>query len=566
MLKREILDGMSEYRIDPTLIKIKENAPNIEGGQGVVVVGTFRASARAKKTVSVDFVEHGMDEEGVRKLAADRRMDLKVLVEQESKRSSTEELKEILNDLRQTTDMPAVHTEGQEEQLPERTVTIKILGWNQDDLQESTKFFKLNILVNSSYRAVITDFGSARIRRNVASKERENQSPLPGDPLVYDDLAAAGTSPEVKFNPSTREFTLTGPKFSLRWTAPEVLAGEDQDFPSDMWAMGWICWEMVTGRIPFDELHQETTIVVRTTMGNLPAIRENIDLSHVLKLCSLMSECWASQPAKRIDASAFQQRVRIMPSETPSSNAGEGHKTRSARLLMELGQMYGLQDNHQEAEFHYQLAVDVATRTRDEAAKANALIHLGQMYNSQSKLSEAERALVEAQDIHSRIGNNQGVADALKGLGHVYRARSKDREAEKALMEAHEMYSLIGHNLGAAQALLGLGDIYSAHSKNDEAGKTFTKAYEMLLLVGDDLGAAHALEGLGEVYWAQSSYGEAERAFTDAHEIHSRIGNHVGIANAYLGLGKTYSAQSMHGKAEKALITAHETHSRIGDQ
>ncbi|KIO19769.1 hypothetical protein M407DRAFT_62505, partial [Tulasnella calospora MUT 4182] len=50
----------------------------------------------------------------------------------------------------------------------------------------------LNILVNSSCQAVITDFGSARL-----------------------------TSTQAKFNCSTSALTLTGPAYSLRWTAPE---------------------------------------------------------------------------------------------------------------------------------------------------------------------------------------------------------------------------------------------------------------------------------------------------------------------------------------------------------
>lgn len=55
------------------------------------------------------------------------------------------------------------------------------------------------------------------------------------------ELAAAS----AEFNPATGELTVTGPKFSLRWTAPEVLGNEVQDLPSDMWAAGWICWEVI---------------------------------------------------------------------------------------------------------------------------------------------------------------------------------------------------------------------------------------------------------------------------------------------------------------------------------
>ncbi|KIO17555.1 hypothetical protein M407DRAFT_84856, partial [Tulasnella calospora MUT 4182] len=71
----------------------------------------------------------------------------------------------------------------------------------------------LNILVNASYRAVITDFGSARIKRSIVSEMEKNKSEI------------------------TRQF-------SLRWTAPEILRDRMPDLASDMWSIGWICWEV----------------------------------------------------------------------------------------------------------------------------------------------------------------------------------------------------------------------------------------------------------------------------------------------------------------------------------
>ncbi|KIO21252.1 hypothetical protein M407DRAFT_48602, partial [Tulasnella calospora MUT 4182] len=127
----------------------------------------------------------------------------------------------------------------------------------------------LNILVNAFYHALITDFGSARIKQN------------------------------IELNPKTLELTLTGPGFSLRWTAPEVLDDGVQDLPSDMWAIGWICWEIVTGRIPFEELDGQGAIISHVVKGKLPAIREEAQLSHVLNLCALMSDCWIPHPSKR---------------------------------------------------------------------------------------------------------------------------------------------------------------------------------------------------------------------------------------------------------------------------
>lgn len=52
------------------------------------------------------------------------------------------------------------------------------------------------------------------------------------------------TSPRIAFNPTTSELTLTGPMYSLRWAAPEVLDNGVQELANDMWAVGWISWEV----------------------------------------------------------------------------------------------------------------------------------------------------------------------------------------------------------------------------------------------------------------------------------------------------------------------------------
>lgn len=75
-----------------------------------------------------------------------------------------------------------------------------------------------------------------------------------------------------------------------------------------------VTYQIITGKIPFEELSKVTAIILHTINGKLPAIRDDMDLSHVLKLCSLMSECWALEPSKRICASAFQRSVDMMVS------------------------------------------------------------------------------------------------------------------------------------------------------------------------------------------------------------------------------------------------------------
>ncbi|KIO34423.1 hypothetical protein M407DRAFT_53040, partial [Tulasnella calospora MUT 4182] len=126
----------------------------------------------------------------------------------------------------------------------------------------------LNILVNNKNRAVITDFGSA----------------CPMDPRSPDHV--------------------TGPAWTIRWAAPELLEGGLPNLASDIWAFGWICWEALTGNYPFEEGNDnDVAIVLRILGGDIPAIREISESKTVSKvLCNLMMGCWSFDPNERPDA------------------------------------------------------------------------------------------------------------------------------------------------------------------------------------------------------------------------------------------------------------------------
>lgn len=89
--------------------------------------------------------------------------------------------------------------------------------------------------MNSSCTTVITDFGSARFLRDDQPAERS---------FKVDAEADEKAAVEIAINASDANLTLTGPNVSYRWASPEVLDGEDPRLPSDVWALGWICWEV----------------------------------------------------------------------------------------------------------------------------------------------------------------------------------------------------------------------------------------------------------------------------------------------------------------------------------
>ncbi|KAG8930655.1 hypothetical protein FRC00_001036 [Tulasnella sp. 408] len=419
---------------------------------------------------------------------------------------------------------------------------VKYLHTNQPPICHGD-LKSLNILVNSSYHAVITDFGSARFRRNI-DKTENPASDLPGQTSTNHG-SQESMHPDIKFSPSTSELTLTGPAFSLRWTAPEVLGDGTQDLPSDMWAMGWICWEIVTGKVPFNDLQRATSIISYVITGKLPAIREDSQLSH--------GETVGSETGS------------LQPSTIPSSQTSEGSKVRSAALLNELGTMYLRQNRMRVAQSYFLSAIDAAKRTGNNPVKASAFMGLGHTYRASSKNKDAIQAFQRSYDVCSLTGDDAGAANALEGLGESYRAQSSYDEAERALREAYGIHSRIGDKLGAANALNGLGYIYRVRARHEEAEQAFTEAHNIHSDIGNDMGTANALSGLGETYCALSKHEEAEKALKEAHKIHSLIGNDLGTANAFWGLGETYRARLMINEAENALKEAQKIHVRIGN-
>ncbi|KIO26842.1 hypothetical protein M407DRAFT_53315, partial [Tulasnella calospora MUT 4182] len=132
-----------------------------------------------------------------------------------------------------------------------------------------------NILVSGSCRAIITDFGSAH----------------------------AVAPPSIHVGSAGNKLTLTGPAWSLRWAAPEVMHGKRPGLSSDIWAAGWVCWEAMTDKVPFPELSSEGKITLTVIRGEVPSPVEEGQLGQIVALCSLMTDCWAFDPKARPDVS-----------------------------------------------------------------------------------------------------------------------------------------------------------------------------------------------------------------------------------------------------------------------
>ncbi|KAG8992500.1 hypothetical protein FRB90_000994, partial [Tulasnella sp. 427] len=263
----------------------------------------------------------------------------------------------------------------------------------------------LNVLINDEHRAAIADFGSARAVDTATPNAKSSAKATPRSELQLREAIERSLKAELS---ATRDsLMMTGPGWTMRWAAPELLLDTGSaGLASDVWALGWIFWEGITGNFPFSNEDKDVQVVLRITRGDLPKLETDIQFAQVKALCSLMMECWSLEVDERPSALACQQRLNYMDKAVPSKNVG----TRSARLLLALGRIHQNNGALEEQLKYTNMALEVARTTQNAVDEAEALKELGTVAYLENRYSEAEKAYNEARNIFSRIGHQLGLA------------------------------------------------------------------------------------------------------------------------------------------------------------
>ncbi|KIO30606.1 hypothetical protein M407DRAFT_20328, partial [Tulasnella calospora MUT 4182] len=464
----------------------------------------------------------------------------------------------------------------------------------------------LNVLVTSQNRAVITDFGSARKLGTHPRRQKETTVVGRATPAESTMSQAQGRGLHlVTLGECGTFITLTGPIYTLRWASPELLNEGPSSLASDMWAFAWICWEIMTGKLPFDDLNRESHIVLRVTKGNLPPVASHKEISQVRALCVMMTRCWEMEPASRPAAEEFEGSLSMMDRIVPSNRDRTKPENYSTELLCSLGYTKRNINKYEEAEDYFGRALRIARSAGNAVATANAIqglktvycaqgkcleaealttgakemytllgaegkvagamCVLGEVYRIGSQYSKAEAMHNEAKDTFQRHGDEHGVADALLGLGDIDRRRREFLKAEALYEEAKEIYKRHGLNGKVAVATCNLGEIYCVREEYSKAEATYNEAKEICERLGDEQGVARAAWGLGEVYWLWKEYYGAEVMYEKAKEVCERLGDEQGVARAALGLGDAHSLRKAYSKAEAMFNEAKNICERFGD-
>ncbi|KAF9452111.1 kinase-like protein [Macrolepiota fuliginosa MF-IS2] len=138
-----------------------------------------------------------------------------------------------------------------------------------------------NILVNDAGKACIADFGV---------------SSIPVDQtLVYSQTVTTITA------------------CSYRWAAPELLeAGCRATLASDVWAFGCICYEILVGKVPFDDCIIDSQIICQLLRGTSPI--KPVPITHQdqidADMWKLVERCCVCVPQDRPSCKAILEELR----------------------------------------------------------------------------------------------------------------------------------------------------------------------------------------------------------------------------------------------------------------
>src|SRR3954453_57962 len=83
---------------------------------------------------------------------------------------------------------------------------------------------------------------------------------------------------------------------NLPYIAPEVIAGKETTFASDIYSIGMIMWEISSGQPPFINKHSYD-LAIKIINGMRPKVIPGTPLTYK----ELMEQCWDADPTKRPD-------------------------------------------------------------------------------------------------------------------------------------------------------------------------------------------------------------------------------------------------------------------------
>jgi serine/threonine protein kinase len=119
---------------------------------------------------------------------------------------------------------------------------------------------------------------------------------------------------------STASLTRTGQLIgTIQYSPPELLGGSEADARSDVWSLGMILHELVTGRLPFDVTGMPVLSAIATVGRHDPGLVHTARGRTSQAIAAVVDACLERSPADRpADAADLAQRLSALLATAPS--------------------------------------------------------------------------------------------------------------------------------------------------------------------------------------------------------------------------------------------------------
>ncbi|XP_038705280.1 serine/threonine-protein kinase STY46-like isoform X2 [Tripterygium wilfordii] len=108
---------------------------------------------------------------------------------------------------------------------------------------------------------------------------------------------------------------MTAETGTYRWMAPEVIEHRPYDHKADVFSFGIVMWELLTGKLPYENMTPLQAAVGVVQQGLRPTIPRH---THP-ELLALLESCWLQDPSLRPEFSEIVERLQYLVSRVAES-------------------------------------------------------------------------------------------------------------------------------------------------------------------------------------------------------------------------------------------------------